>query len=306
MSTMNSRRGLLAATCLTAILSACSQDAIGPGASTPLTQQQGMQVGARLSREIALSLNSLTLGGSGGVAAASLRMSAHAALASADSGAPCPTPDNTTDSDHDGIPDNATMTFALPQCRHVTDGDTTEVTGVVHIADPVFSPPPDPQAFGYQATFVNLTVHFGAMDPDSSFTETRNGTDALLVSGQSLAQEHGFDIVHQDHNGTAHVVDLWHSTFSPAPGLALIVGSPLPHGFFAAQGQTSWQSGNAAQQFEIATVRPLEYDPTCPANAVNPIRSGEVHAQVAGPGQQAFVRILFMDCEAPSVTVAQD
>lgn len=303
MSAMNARCGLMATVCLTTILSACSHDAVGPDSSNPLTQQQAMQVGTRLSREIALSLSSLTLGGSGGIAAASLRMSARTAQASGNAGAPCPALDNTTDADHDGIPDDATLTFAPPQCRSIADGDTTEVTGNAHIVDPVFSPPPDPQAFGYRVSFANLIVHFGAMHPDSSFTETRNGTDALLVSQQGLAQEHGFDIVHQDRDGSAHVVDQWHATFSPAAGMALIVGLPLPHGWFAAEGHTSWQRGNAAQQFEIATARPLEYDPDCTESAANRIRSGELHANIVGPGQQAFVRIVFADCGATIITV---
>ncbi len=303
MSMIKARSGGAAAVCLTAMLAACSHDTAGPGTTTPVTLAQAIQIGTQLSREMSLSLNALTLGGIGGFAAASLKMSGHMAQASGGAGTPCPAPDNTADADHDGVPDNATLTFGLPQCRFIAAGDTTEVTGTVHITDPVFSPPPNPAAFGYQASFANLVVHFGAMHAESSFTDTRNGAEVLLVSGQGLAQEHGFDIMHQDRDGVAHVVDQWHATFTPATGSALVVGSPLPHGLFAAAGQTSWQRGNVGLAFQIATVRPLEYDPTCPESGANRIRSGEVHATIAGTGQLGFVRIVFAHCGATVVTV---
>ena len=305
MLRLTANRGGVAAASLAAILTACAHDAAAPGAASKITPQQAVAVGTRLSREIGTSLNALTLGGSGGFAAASLRTARGVQRAAPAAGAPCPAIDNTTDSDHDGIPDNATLTFALPQCESVVNGDSTEVTGTVHLTDPVYSPPPSPAAFGYEASLSDLTVHFGAMDADSSFTDTRNGAELLLLGPQGLAQTHGFRIAHQDHGGLANVVDQWNATFTPAPGQALVPGVPLPPGFFAAQGHTSWARGDAVAQFEIITAIPLAYDPTCPESAPNRIRSGEIHASFVGPGQQAYVRIVFADCAAPDVTFMQ-
>ena len=286
MSTRTAYRCTAAAVSLAAVLTACAHDAAAPGAASTITPQQAVAVGARLSREIGTSLNALTRGGSGGFAAASLRVSRGAQRAAADAGARCPAIDNPTDADHDGIPDNATLTFALPQCKSVMNGDTTQVTGTVHIADPVSSPPPSPAAFGYEASFSDLTVHFGALDADSSFTDTRNGAELLLLGPQGLVQTHGFRIAHQDHEGLANVVDEWNATFTPAPGGALAPGLPLPSGFFAAQGHTSWARGDAAAEFEIVTAVPLAYDPTCPESAPNRIGRGRSTHRSSDPGSR--------------------
>jgi hypothetical protein len=208
---------------------------------------------------------------------------------------------NLADPDHDGIPDSATLTFSLPQCESITGGDTTEVTGVVYLSDPVSSSMPA-GAVGYTAAFSDFTVHFGAADPDSSATETRNGAELFVLAPTAIVTTYGFRIAHQDENGLANVVDRWNATFTPAAGTNIVPGLPLPAGLFTAQGQTTWQRGGAAAQFTIVTATPLAYDPACPESDPNRFLSGEVHAQLLSPGQLAYVRIVFADCAPPSVT----
>lgn len=311
MSSLIPRRGLLATAAASALLAACAGEAAAPGARTSLSPQQALQVGTQLSRELGSSIASLALGSGGGLAlvasSAFAASSAFTRVASATAAAPCPAPDNMNDADHDGIPDNATFTFALPQCRTIVNGDTTDLTGSVRVSDPVFSPPPDLQAFGYRASIANLVVRLGSATADSSYTETRNGELALVAGTAGMAQEHAFDIVRVDHGGTSHLVTQWHATFVPATGTALVIGAPLPHGFFSAQGTTAWQRAEFARQFArqfaIATAQPLEFDPSCAATAPNRFRSGEVRAVVAGSGGQAFVRIVFANCAEPAITV---
>jgi hypothetical protein len=284
-------------------LTACSHESTAPGAPAGLTDQRAQEIGGRLAREINTSAAALSLGARGGLAAASLRTAAGTASPSADI-VPCPAIDDLSDADHDGIPDHATLTFALPQCESVTGSDTTFVTGTVQIADPVFSPPPAPTAFGFAASFSDFTVRFAAADTDSSFVETRNGAERVLFSAEGLAQTHAFAIAHGTDHGSAAIVDAWNATFTPAPGASLVVNEPLPAGTLAVIGQTSWQSGDQGAQFQLVTAVPLAYDPTCPANAPSQFRSGEIHAALANNGGGAVIQIVFAECQAAVVMVA--
>lgn len=300
MPSITMRRVLVASIGTSALVAGCARDVVAPNHTTALSPQQAVQVGTQLASEVGGAIRSLGAGAVGGfalVASPSLDR-----VASALAATPCPTPDNVADADHDGIPDNAIITFALPQCRTVVNGDTTEITGVVQLSDPVFSPPPDVRAFGYQATIANLVTRVRAANADSSFTDTRNGVMALVAASTGMAQEHAVDVVRVDKGARSHYASTWHATFVPAAGASLIIGGPLPHGFFAAQGTTAWERGDVARQFAIATTQPLEVDPTCADTAPNRLRAGEVRAVVAGAGSPAFVRIVFRDCLAPTIT----
>lgn len=294
------------ATAIGGWLTACGHDSTAPSASSGLTDQRAQEIGGRLAREVTTSVAALTLGARGGIAAASLRTAAGSASPSADV-VPCPAVNDVSDSDHDGIPDHATLIFALPQCESVSGGDSTFVTGTVQIADPVFSPPPDPSAFGFAASFTDFTVRFAAADSDSSFVETRNGAERVLFTPDGLAQTHAFEITHAGHGGSAAIADAWNATFTPAPGASLVVDQPLPAGTLAVIGQTAWQSGDQGAQFQLVTAVPLAYDPTCPANAPNQFRSGEIHAALANSGGgAALIRIVFANCQAAVVVLAHD
>ena len=285
-------------------LTACTHDSTAPGDSQGLTDQRAQEIGGRLARELNTSVSALAQGGRGGLAAASLRTAAGTTSPRADV-VPCPAVSDLSDSDHDGIPDHATLVFALPQCEAVAGGDTTFVTGIVQIADPVYSPPPDPAAFGFAASFTGFTVRFAAADSDSSFVETRNGAEQVRFTPGGLAQSHAFAITHAALHDTAAIADEWNATFTPAQGSALVLNSPLPPGALAVVGATSWQNGTQGAHFELVTAVPLAYDPTCPASAPNQFRSGEIHAAMANSsGGTAIIRIVFADCQAAAIVVA--
>lgn len=297
---MNSTR-TMAAAMLAGSLAACAHDAAAPVSTGTITTQQATEVGGRLSREIGSSFAALTLGPRGGLAAAIARTGGGTAPATADV-VPCPVVTGGSDADGDGVPDHAILTFTQPACRGETGGDTVEITGVVELSDPVFSPPPSPAAFGFAASMTDFTVRFIAADSDSSFVETRNGAEELLFTAGGLGQTHAFSIQHSDAHGHAAIVDQWTMNFTPALGTSLVLGAPLPAGTYAVAGATSWQTDSSAAAFELVTAVPLAYDPTCPANSANQFRSGEIHAALGGPGGHASIRIVFADCN-PSVSI---
>lgn len=298
---------IIPAALATLAFAACSHEPSSPSAANALTTQQALEIGGRMSRELGTSFRSLTLGPQGGMAAALARSAGGTAPANADV-VGCPVINSAGDADGDGVPDHAVLTFTQPACRGVHDGDTIEVTGVVELSDPVFSPPPDPAAFGFDASLTNFTVHVIAAESDKSFVETRNGAEQLLFTPGGLSQTHGFSIAHSSPLGSAQIVDQWTMTFTPAQGSILVPGHPLPAGTYAAVGQSSWQNDQLAAQFQLVTEQPLAYDPTCPASGPNQFRSGEIHAaRATSSGAHAEIRIIFADCAAPTIVlVAND
>ena len=202
-------------------VTACNHESTAPAGAKGLTTQQAQEVGGRLTREIGTSFASLTLGAKGGLAAAIARTGGGTAPANADV-VPCPVINSAGDADGDGVPDHAVITFTQPACRGTNGTDTVEITGVVELSDPVYSPPPDPAAFGFAASLTDFTVRFIAADSDSSFVETRNGAEQLLFTAGGLAQTHAFSIQHADVRGAAAIVDQWNMTFAPAKGSILV------------------------------------------------------------------------------------
>ena len=293
-------------------VAACASDSTAPSAR-PLTEDDATRIGTQLSRDLSASMSVLAAGGNAGAVASTRGSAARVAVSFSrvagepgsgkDVGPSCPSLDNTIDSDHDGVPDDATATFALPQCRAITANDTTEITGTVHITDPVASPPPDPAAFGFTAALSNFTVRFGAVNPGASFTETRNGAEGLVFAPTGLQQAHHMSIVRQDSSGTTVVTEHLQAGFTPAQGSVLVPGQALPNGELVATGESSWQHGGAAAEMEIATAVPLAYDASCATGSPTPFRAGEVHARAASPDGQTIVRIVFANCQAPAITL---
>jgi hypothetical protein len=299
------------AMCVAAI-AGCASDTTAPSTPT-LSTAEANRIGTHLARELGASMSVVAAGGNAGaiasirgtparVAAAFSRTSV-ASQSTGDIAPACPSLDNTIDSDGDGVPDDATATFALPQCRGISGNDTTEITGTVHITDPVASPPPNPAAFGFTAALADFTVRFGAADAATSFTETRNGGEALVFAPAGLEQAHHMSIVRQDSSGTTLVTEHLQAAFVPAQGSALTPGQALPNGQFVATGASSWQHGSTAAEMDVATTVPLAYDASCAAGAPTPFRSGEVRARAVNPGAQAIVRIVFANCQAPTITL---
>jgi len=109
-----------------------------------------------------------------------------AAAFSAPPSGSCATVDNTTDTDADGAPDDATFTFALPACSFTGfRGGTLEITGTINISDPT----PNGADFNYLATLTDFQFKLTGPLAARTFTATRNGTRALsgIAGGVSLS-----------------------------------------------------------------------------------------------------------------------
>lgn len=299
----NLRTWALGALCLAA--AGCARDAASPREASPLTDARARELGRRLAAELGASLGAMTPGRPVRGAVAAAGPLARGSAAGLDPDAACPDVSNPADSDGDGVPDDAVLVFALPGCRFINGPDTLEITGTARLVDPVPSPPPNPAAFGYVASFDHLRLRFAPANPDSGAVETRTGTEALFLTPERLTQGHGFSISRADRNGIATIEDAWSAMFTPDAGTTLVPGQALPSGAFVLAGRSTWTRGGQGFAFEIGTAVPLRYDASCPEQGPNRFRAGEVHARVTVSGQQVLVRVVFADCDEPMVIVVR-
>jgi hypothetical protein len=201
----------------------------------------------------------------------------------------CATATNTTDTDNDGAPDNATYTFALPACTFTGfRGGTLEVTGTVDLSDPT----PNNADFAYQATLHDLAFNFTGPQGLLSYTAVRNGTRVLTgnASGLSLSNnitvERTFPV--RQPAAVTHSLLL---TFTPDAGQSLQPGQPLPNGTFVKSGTFTWTRGSRTRTFVVTTVQPLVWDASCSTD--RKIASGEIHATLGNGG---YVKTVWTGC----------
>lgn len=287
--------GLVAALAL--IASACGSD----NNDEIITDQQGAAIGGAIAAQLATVPESFTsteftataTGGGIFFARHGLGMTGIPSAPNLSS-APCPAVDDLTDTDGDGVPDDATFTFVAADC---TDSTTYEVSGTIRIQDVPAA------AVGYIGTFGNFnTTVFGtgtnqySLEFDGSHGVA--GTAALAVLAEDITisvavQENG-----QNFSGT--VSNEWQVTFDPTND-DLAMDTPLPDGAFDVSGSFRYDIGGVTAQFDITVISPLMFDSTC--TQPFPFSSGEVRAHVEGEGGNVYARIVYTGCGVdPDVT----
>ena len=201
----------------------------------------------------------------------------------------CATVDDLTDTDHDGAPDQATFTYALPAC-HFTGfrGGTLDLTGAITVSDPT----PSAADFAYQATLEDFTWAYIVPDGSRTFTATRNGTRALTGNAAGLSLSNTVTVVRtypvRAPGTVSHNLLL---QFTPAAGESLQRNQPLPDGTFVESGTLTWSRGGRSRTFTVSTPVPLVWDATCTTE--RKIASGEVRLTLADWG---YIRVVWSRC----------
>ncbi|MEO7987559.1 MAG: hypothetical protein ABI766_13595, partial [Gemmatimonadales bacterium] len=255
---------------------ACS-DSSQPSDDASISVAETNDIGEAVADEVDQSAASFSLHGAG------------AGAGEVPPGPDCATVSNTTDTDGDGAPDDATYTFALPACSFTGfRGGSLDVTGTVDLSDPT----PDAADFAYQATLNDLEFKFTGPQGNLTFTAVRNGTRVLTgnAAGASLSNnitvERTFP-VRQPASVTHNLL----LTFTPAPGESLALGQPLPDGTLVKSGTFTWTRGNRTRTFVVTTVEPLVWDASCTTD--RKIASGELHATLGSGG---YIRTVWSGC----------
>ena len=206
-----------------------------------------------------------------------------------------------TDSDGDQVPDNLTITFALPACRVVGETGSFDLTGIVRVSDPL----PGTAAVAFNMALDNFRVTFSGIE--GSGYVRRDGLTSVLATQTGLSQSvswlesaqiTGFPRIGAD-------VD-WTATFAAAQGGTITPGQPLPDGAYQVNGSMEFRQGDRSAHFTVTTIDPLQYSAECAAGvvagtALAPFSSGEVHVAVRNDGNLGYAEVTYVDCNEASV-----
>lgn len=194
---------------------------------------------------------------------------------------------DSTDSDGDGIQNNATYTFGAGSCAYQDSlGNGFALTGAIVIQDT------DGGAtlWGVNVAFNNWRVLFYTDSASAGFEYDGNSTitvtSAAAISNQNVSARwrvNGQRVFAADHN--------WQLSFNPDSG-SIDPGSQseLPSGIFDITGQFAW-SGSQGQadgtwNFTFDTPGAVHYNDACDTDP--PIDAGQVRAAITGRSNIGF------------------
>ena len=211
-----------------------------------------------------------------------------------------------TDSDADAVPDNLTITFAVPACRFVGENGSFDLTGVIRVTDPL----PGTAGLAFNMALDNFRFTFSGVE-GSGFVR-RDGMTSVAANASGLSQTvswlesanlSGFPTLGAD-------ID-WSATFAAAQGSTITNGEPLPDGVYTPNGSFEYRQGGRSAHFTVTTVEALQYSAECAAAvaegfAWSPFTAGTVRVAVRNDGNMGFAQITYSACnEATVVYVAR-
>jgi hypothetical protein len=212
-----------------------------------------------------------------------------------------PSQDPPTDSDVDQVPDNLTITFALPACHFSDASGSFDLTGVIRVTDPM----PGTAAMAFNMAVDNFRITFSGTDL-SGFVR-RDGLTSVVATQTGLSQTVSWLESAQITGFPSLGVDIdWSATFAAAQGGTITHGEPLPDGVYHPNGSFDFRQGDRSAHFTVTTVEPLQYSATCAAGVVAgttlaPFMAGKVRVAVSNDGNLGYAEVTYVDCNEASV-----
>ena len=254
----------------------------------------------------AFSVQSRRPGNIGGVAFNLQRAARYPSLQVVDPECGVPSQTPPTDSDADQVPDNLTITFAVPACRFTTETGSFELTGQIRVADLL----PGTAAMAFSMALDNFRFTFS--DIEASGYIRRDGMTSVTASESGLSQSADWLESAQISGFPSLGADIdWSATFAAAQGSTITPGQPLPNGVYTLNGTFELRQGNRAAHFNISTVEALQYSAECAAGVAAgtyaaPFTDGTVRVAISNDGDMGYAQITYAACsEAAVVFVAR-
>ncbi len=206
----------------------------------------------------------------------------------------CATVSSSADSDGDGTLDNAVYTYALPACAFADfrGGGALELTGGIRISDPDPSP-----GYAYRLEYQGFTWDLAAQDTAQSFSAVRDGSRALALENGQLVLQSTLTLRRSfAPRSDGNVATDIRSVFTPAAGVTMTFGLPMPAGTIEQTGTVTMIRNGVTERYDVRTVTPLVIEPTCAS--FPRIASGEVHYVLA---DSSYVRVTWPGCGVAAV-----
>lgn len=214
-------------------------------------------------------------------------------------------PNPMVDSDGDQIPDNFSLTFALPACSFIdqTSGNTYDITGVMRISDL------DPGTPSLALNFSLEQFKLAFSGADGSGYVLRDGNGSVSVAGSGLSQsQHWTETGVVTGFASVSATLNWTATFAAAQGQSITAGHALPDGVYQPNGGVSFNQGGRTATFAVETKEPLQYSASCAAGvsqgtSVSPFSSGRVRVSVTSQEVNAYADVTYSSCNAATVVL---
>lgn len=219
--------------------------------------------------------------------------------AAAPSSCPSVTPAPPADGDHDGVPDQATLTFTLPDCQ-ATDqaGDSLKITGTITLSDPA----PTDSSVASNGKATDFTIDFLSSQGVELLNTSRSGLWTTTPADNGLSQDYQMhSTVSVSGVPALDITTGWTSTFTPQAGSSVFMGAELPLGSLSVSGPISVNDGLDAFTMNMETTVPLQYDAQGCASKTTSFTGGEAHATFSG-ATKGYVKVVWANCDLPTYT----
>jgi hypothetical protein len=197
------------------------------------------------------------------------------------------TPSPVVDSDQDGVPDSATMTF---DCTRDSSGYSFSRTGTIQISDPLSTPGDK----GFDS-MVDLSEKRTNKFTGKVVTETRKGERHPRRNGDKITQDHDIKIVRTvTDEPDASIHNVWKSEFTASTPGSILKGSLLPAGTLSINGTHEVVRDGVTRTYALETTTPLSYDPSCSADIK--YVAGVLKATATGANKDGTLEIAYGAC----------
>jgi hypothetical protein len=242
-------------------LGACS-DSSGPS-TTPLSASNAAEVGDAVASTADLALAGLNptvpnFGTGFPLFTNGRAIGGGIAFSPPDTLPSCPAASDLTDTDGDGVPDNAVWTFSAADCTQTdVDGNRSVVTGSVAISDPGLTA-------GYDLQLNSLTGQYYQSGDTSPFLQLiMDGDWSLRGTSEAITADQNYTYVLTVLNERVSLANDLAVAFTAANGTSIAWGVPLPNGTISIDGGWRVSSSRETHSLTLLTVTPLSYDDTC-------------------------------------------
>ena len=204
------------------------------------------------------------------------------------------------DTDGDGIPDELTVTYALPGCHSEDVSGSMDITGSMHLEDSTPTVAGMSFSLAMNALKVAMThVEFGSIEV------TRDGTGSVAHTASQLGQVYDFSTLIRAEDASMRFATEWDLDFDAAPGSSIVTGEPLPDGTYTPSGTTIIEQMRDRYAFTVSAPTPLTYSAACAADPftyANPFAAGVLRVDAVGGEGAGYVEAVFSGCMEPTIT----
>lgn len=211
-----------------------------------------------------------------------------------------PSQDPPTDTDEDLIPDNLTITFAVPACRFIEETGSFDLTGVMRITDSQLGTP----GMAFNLALDNFRVTFNTQELNGFVR--RDGLTAVAASATGLTQTVSWLESAQIEDFPTIGADIdWSASFA-ATGGSITPGMPLPDGVYLVNGNFEYRQAGRSAAFTITTVEELIYSAECAFGVADgtyasPFADGKVRVTGRNDGDRGYAEVTYSACDVASV-----